>query len=169
MTDVPKPKPEVIDLYPSQQQKDASGRDAAGRFLPGLTPTGAKPWQPGQSGNPGGTAQGQTQPGRWLGKLSDLPEADLRAIVKDVSASASKRAAAQLILDALNDDPAIRRRALSMICDRTEGKPGVNLTLHDEKPAGSVDDLMLRLGALASKYPVMALQIRETIDQSLNE
>lgn len=170
MTDSNQPKTEVIDLVqtPTQKQKDAPGRDASGRFLPGVTPTGASPWRPGESGNPGGTVQGQSQPGRWLGKLCDLPEDDLKAITGDSSASASKRAAAQLILDALDEDPSTRRRALSMICDRTEGKPGVNLTLTDERSPQSIEEVMLGLAALACQYPVLGVQLKAAIDQSLD-
>lgn len=169
MTDSNQPKTEVIIVNPEpiQQQKDAPGRDASGRFLPGHTPTGASPWQPGQSGNPGGATKGQAQPGRWLGSLCDLPEDELKAIVQDGSASASKRAASQLILDALDDDPSTRRRALSMICDRTEGKPGVNVTLQNESSPRSIDELMSGLTAMATQYPALGQQMRQALNKPL--
>jgi hypothetical protein len=169
MTDSNQPKTEVIVVNPapSQQQKDDPGRDAAGRFLPGHTPTGASPWQPGQSGNPGGATRGQAQPGRWLGSLCDLPEDELKAIVQDGSASASKRAAAQLILDALDDDPSTRRRALSMICDRTEGKPGVNVTLQNDSSPRSLDELMSGFTSLVVQYPALAQHMRRALDKCL--
>ena len=50
-------------------------------------------------------------------------EPELRKIASKRSGSASRIAAARLLLDALHDDPRVRRQALRTVLDRTEGKP----------------------------------------------
>ena len=75
-----------------------------------------------------------------------MMEPELRKIASSVSGSASRIAAARLLLDALHDDPRVRRKALKTVLDRTEGKPArvqrvTSLTVSD--PAAMLEQARL--------------------------
>ncbi|MDP3971458.1 MAG: hypothetical protein Q8P61_00915 [Candidatus Nanopelagicales bacterium] len=78
--------------------------------------------------NAGGTAKGQAFPLRWLRAIADERYEDLEVIATDRNASASKRAAARLVLDALDESPNVRRKAWSEMCDRLCGKASQPIT-----------------------------------------
>lgn len=107
-----------------------------------------KPWQPGQSGNPGGVPKGK-RISTWMAEFGEMSEAQLRKIKKSTLPMNGKialgrlRAAASLRKDA--------NAATETILERTEGKvtqplgdPGGGpLTVQivnygAPKPAGSV-------------------------------
>ncbi len=96
--------------FPQRQAFERPGRG-------GTVPPPAHRWKPGQSGNPAGPRRGQTYPGRWLAALADYPVEELEAIIAGRRrASASKIAAARLLLDAAtHPNPHIRRRAFRVV------------------------------------------------------
>lgn len=98
---------------PAQQQ---------GRIGPGNPPAKHR-FKPGQSGNPAGARPGQPHPGRWLGPLSECTCDQLEQIVRDSRSSASKRAAARMLLDTAHPDFKVRFRAIVEVLNRTEGRP----------------------------------------------
>ena len=101
-----------------------NGRDELGRWLPGHTPEGARPFRPGQVGNPTGKPKGVTYPGNWIRGLMDRTRAELQAIVDDPACVASKVIAARQVLDAMDsNDPRLRGAAAERVLDRTEGRP----------------------------------------------
>jgi hypothetical protein len=105
---------------PDQQKQGM--RDSKGRFKKGCIPPHTI--KKGEVINPGGLPKGTAQPGRWITALADTSEGELRRIARDKKASASKRGAAMLMLDVIDgDDKDARRKALTLLLERTEGKP----------------------------------------------
>ena len=82
------------------------------------------PWRKGQSGNPRGRPRGST-PGDFLRHLMtpDATEDSLRAIAQDPKQPVARRAAARMLLNTLDEDPEVARRAMNDAMDRSEGRP----------------------------------------------
>lgn len=96
-------------------------RGPDGRWLPGVVPKGARPWQPGVSANPGGK-----------GGLYH----EMQRLAREFTPEGTR----YLIEIASNADEDTRNRivAMSMLFDRAWGKPK-EFDPNAEKPAAAVD------------------------------
>ena len=114
-------------------QMQLTGREAS---LANLRP--APQFPPGTSGNPGGRPKGVVYPAEWIrGPLSDLTTSQLRAVAGDQVAPLNKRAAASIMLRALEGQSDLAcDRALAEVMDRTTGKSvqQVNVTAAPAAP-----------------------------------
>lgn len=91
------------------RQKAVRGSD--GRFVPGETPEGARPWAPGQSGNPSGSS-----------KARRLTTALLAHLDKPFPRDPGKRKTEELVVQALLRAGVLGNvPALKMIFDRIDG------------------------------------------------
>lgn len=116
---------------PTAPEKD--GRDHLGRWLPGHTPDGATPFQPGESGNPGGMPSAGRILSAHLNAIAGAFEAgrlsadDLAKIAKE-DPNGNRRIAARRFLNATRPDEDATGKLdpgkdFDRICDRTDGKP----------------------------------------------
>ena len=97
--------------------RDELGRFGAGNQTPGQV-------KPGEVRNPGGQPKGTPKPGRWIPYMVEQDEDELARVAMDRKASASKRMAAILVLEALDrEDRSDRKAAHKMLLERVEGKP----------------------------------------------
>ena len=125
-------------------------------FKKGETPKGAIPFEKGKSGNPKGMVPGTVSLKALINKILDgkttIEEAGEKVAI-------SKREAAWILIakDALDKtlDSTSRHRAVSMLADRTDGKPiqGVELSGPDGStiqidPTASLEDRKAALAAL---------------------
>ena len=134
--------PSSEDINPSGVQ---NGRDEKGRWLPGVAPDGAQPWQPGQSGNPAGRKAYGAYASEWMNTMAAWTETRLRQVIDNRGEEpAAKVAAAQRVLTATGDDKA-SGDDFDRCCDRTTGKPRaqVDVTSNGETiksyPIGPMD------------------------------
>jgi hypothetical protein len=81
-------------------------RDAKGRWLPGVTPAGARPWQKGQAPNPSGKGGDYHEMQRLAREFTPRATEILRDIANDPS-----------------EDSRNRIVAIGMLYDRAWGKP----------------------------------------------
>ena len=128
--------------HPPQQQGE---RGSDGRFMPGHSVGKDSRFEPGVSGNPGGAPAGKAQPSRWLAALADESPDELQRIVDERDGSASRIAAARLILDTLDDDPNVRRRAFDALCDRVEGRAIQRASVSEKGATQSVEECLIEL------------------------
>jgi hypothetical protein len=128
-------------------------RDERGRFSPGNPPTFGRPFTPGVSGNPSGRPKDVTYPGDWIRGLSGCTEPELRQIADDPGEVISRRAAARMLLDTVDDTPEVRGRAMIRVMDRTEGKPGVTVNLHASTDVPRSGDIEAELAQLIRENP----------------
>ena len=96
----------------------------------------APPFQPGESGCPGGR-----KPGSWTAadhlrfmQGDEYTAIRLMEIRDDANQPQGKRAAAHLMLAMTDDDPAVARLAFTAVADRLEGKPTQSTRIIDEGP-----------------------------------
>ncbi len=64
--------------------------------------------------------------------MVDLGRDEVQAIADDDDASISKRMAAQMLLDAIDDDAEVRRRTTTEVMDRTTGKAQQHISVEGD-------------------------------------
>ena len=89
----------------SRSAKQKAVRNPNGQFAPGHTPPGARPFKPGQSGNPKGRPRAGLSVVEWINELQETLEEDLRKISTDPKAPPHKRSAANSWLAAMAPAP----------------------------------------------------------------
>jgi len=119
-----------------------------------------KPYQPGQSGNPGGRPKGVVYPAEHMRGMTGMTVEEIQRIKDDPQEPASRRIAAGMYLDAFHGDTArARKDATAELCDRTSGRPCQSLEVIAEKPEKSVeellDDLKRRHGLMQASPPAL--------------
>lgn len=90
-----------------------------------------RPWQPGQSGNPGGAPKGK-RISTWMAEFGEMSEAQLRKINKSTLPMNGKIALGRLRAAASNRKDA--NAATETILERTEGKVTQPLAGNDGQP-----------------------------------
>lgn len=114
--------------------------------LNGAVIPASKRIQKGETRNPGGMPKGTSQPTKWLDALADKPEPELQRIARDKHASVSKRAAARILVDSMQDadsqETASRHRATKFIHETIHGKPHQT---QDVAHSGAVGGALLRV------------------------
>lgn len=92
------------------------------RFKKGEIPEGAKPFRPGETGNPGGRPVGAISFKAIAEKLLD-GEITIEQAGEKRKITRREKMILNIINDAVNDeDPAVRLKAVAYLVDRTEGK-----------------------------------------------
>ena len=123
------------------------------RFQPGNQHGVETRWKPGQSGNPKGRPAIGASIRNWLNVLAEENEdgsakytmADIRAIAEapedSKKFSATKRAAARQLIEIATKYGKDAREALSLILDRTEGRPAQSIHMHGHLTADPAVEL----------------------------
>jgi hypothetical protein len=136
-------------------------RDDKGQFAAGNPSDYGRPFKPGVSGNPTGRPSGVTYPGDWIRGLSGSTEADLRQIVDDKDEPVSRRAAARMLLDMLDPTPEVRGRAAIRVMDRTEGKPGVTVSVDSTSSVPRSADIKVEIAKMLRQNPELLALVKE--------
>ena len=141
-----------------------------GRFAPGNPASVGQPFKPGISGNPRGRPAGVSYPGDWIRGLTVCTEAELQQIVDDPGEVISRRAAARMLLDTIDHTPEVRGRAMIRAMDRTEGKPGVTVTVDAGSHVPRSADIMAELAELINEHPELrAMLIAAPASKALDQ
>ena len=110
----------------------------------GVIPPVEHRFKPGQSGNPAGRAGSAGSSVReWINAMAEWTVAELQAVKDDPKATAAKRTAARLWMEATSDDAntagnPIAGAAFDRIMDRTEGRPKQAVSLSNAEPITGV-------------------------------
>jgi len=137
-------------------------RDDSGRFAPGNPAAIGRPFKPGISGNPSGRPKDVTYPGDWIRGLSGCTEAELHQIAHEPAEIISRRAAARMLLDTIDTTPEVRGRAMIRAMDRTEGKPGVTVTVDAATRVPRSADVMAELAEMINEHPELRAMLLAT-------
>lgn len=136
-------------------------RGENGRFAPGNPAAVGRPFPPGVSGNPSGRPKDVTYPADWIRGLSGCTESELRQIANDPGEVISRRSAARMLLDTVDETPEVRGRAMIRVMDRTEGKPGVTVNLNATTDVPRSTDIKAEIAELIRKNPDLLALVAE--------
>ncbi len=130
-----------------------------------------RPWQPGQSGNPAGRAQGGAYISECLSALlivrddgtPKYTKADIERIAEDLQSAPAMVIAARRIISAMKDGKLPRGgadpepgRDFDRIADRIEGKP--TITIRQEEPQRPPAEIMAQIRAFEAEHPELLRQ-----------
>ena len=105
------------------RSKVQNGRDENGRWVQGYTPEGAKPYKPGESGNPTGRKTYGAYASEWMNSMATWTEEQLLKVIGNrKNEPAAKVAAAQRVLNGICDEK-LGSEDFDRCCNRTDGRP----------------------------------------------
>lgn len=110
-------QPQSAPAAPAEPQ-----RDAKGRFVKGNTLARDHWFEPGQSGNPGGSRSAGAWVQEWINCMATMTPAELNAILSEEDQPVARRIAAQRLLGAA-EAGRLGREESEFICHQTLGKP----------------------------------------------
>jgi hypothetical protein len=153
--DVIPPPQEVVSMvhYNIDDYDKPKNRDTRGHFLAGNQIGSPTRWQPGTSGNPGGSRSAGAWIGEWMNVLCGEPSHALLAVIKNDDEPVAKQIAARRLLGGRSEGRDGREET-ALVCDRTAGRPTQSVQLQEDRSSHylAMEALQKNLGVLSPEH-----------------